>query len=413
MRRERVRISKRFVDTVRFNPQHEFHWDADLTGFGLRVQPSGAKSFVFRYRAGKGRSAPTRRITLGAVGTLTAEKAREKAQKLSGAVKLGGDPADPAAWENTLKAVCENYFKRECGMRLDPEGGATFEGKLRSASRRRAMLERLVYPRLGSRPIADVRRSDVARLLDAIEENHGPSMADQVLAVVRRIMGWHASRTDDYRSPIVRGMARTSPKERARTRTLTDDELRAVWATADKLKTPFARLVQFLLLTGVRRAEAAQMDRSEMADDEWTIPAARVKGKRDFLVPLTPAALAVLAELPVIGEADKGPVFTHGGKRPLGGFTKLKADFDKACGVTGWTIHDLRRTARTLMSRAGVDKDHAERALGHVIGGVRGVYDRHEFAAEKRQALEALAALIERIRNPRENVVDLKAAGVA
>jgi integrase len=92
----------------------------------------------------------------------------------------------------------------------------------------------------------------------------------------------------------------------------------------------------------------------------------------------------------------------------LGGFSKFKAAFDKACGVTGWTLHDLRRTARSLMSRAGIDADHAERALGHVIPGVRGVYDRHEFRDEKRRAFEALAAQIERIINPQPNVVALR-----
>jgi len=185
---------------------------------------------------------------------------------------------------------------------------------------------------------------------------------------------------------------------------LTDDELRAVWKTADELNTPFARMLQFILLTGVRRNEAARMSRGELNGVEWVIPAARFKGKRDFLVPLTPAALATLANLPTVG-ASNGPVFTNDGRRPIGGFTKLKAAFDKACGITGWTIHDLRRTARTLMSRAGVDKDHAEQALGHVIGGIRGVYDRYEYAAEKRQALAALAVLIEQIRNPGKRAI--------
>jgi hypothetical protein len=78
--------------------------------------------------------------------------------------------------------------------------------------------------------------------------------------------------------------------------------------------------------------------------------------------------------------------------------------------VTGWTLHDLRRTARSLMSRAGILSDHAERCLGHVIGGVRGVYDRHEFHAEKKRAYEALAAQIERIVNPQDNVVPLRDA---
>jgi integrase len=89
----------------------------------------------------------------------------------------------------------------------------------------------------------------------------------------------------------------------------------------------------------------------------------------------------------------------------MSGFSKFKHKFDEACGVADWTLHDLRRTARSLMSRAGVAPDHAERCLGHVIGGVRGTYDRHEYAEEKRKAFEALAGQIDRIVNPRENVV--------
>src|SRR5262249_11270819 len=150
-------------------------------------------------------------------------------------------------------SVAEEYFKRECGMKLEKDGTASFEGgKLRSANQSRRMLTRLVYPKLGNTPIDRIRRSDIVRLLDDIDENSGPSMADHVLAVIRRIMSWHASRSDDFYSPIVRGMARTSVRERSRDRTLTDDELRAVWSTADRLNTPFARMVQFILLTGVR-----------------------------------------------------------------------------------------------------------------------------------------------------------------
>ena len=118
------------------------------------------------------------------------------------------------------------------------------------------------------------------------------------------------------------------------------------------------------------------------------------------MVPLTSAAKAILAKTLVIGEAERGPVFTADGRRPISGFARYKADFDKACGVTGWVIHDLRRTAKTLMVRAGVRPDISERVLGHVIAGVEGTYDRHSYADEKRDALEKLAAMIERILKP-------------
>jgi integrase len=105
---------------------------------------------------------------------------------------------------------------------------------------------------------------------------------------------------------------------------------------------------------------------------------------------------------------DSPWVFTSSGKVALSGFSARKADFDQRCGLKNYFLHDLRRTARSLMSRAGVNSDHAERCLGHVISGVRGTYDRHQFYEEKRQAFEALAAQIERIVNPVENVVPMR-----
>jgi integrase len=103
-------------------------------------------------------------------------------------------------------------------------------------------------------------------------------------------------------------------------------------------------------------------------------------------------------------------VFSTTGRVPISDSSRAKKQFDKAAGVYGWTWHDLRRTARSLMSRAGVNADHAERCLGHVIGGVRGVYDRHQFYNEKRDAYAALAAQIDRIVNPVDNVAELPAA---
>jgi integrase len=133
----------------------------------------------------------------------------------------------------------------------------------------------------------------------------------------------------------------------------------------------------------------------------------RNKTKVDLLRPLSKAAVAVLP-------ADDGCkyVFSTDGKNPISGWSKFKVAFDKAVlaelrkqdpeakALPDWTLHDLRRTARTLMSRAGVNTDIAERCLGHVIGGVRGVYDRYEYRDEKAAAYEALANLIARIVNP-------------
>jgi integrase len=306
---------------------------------------------------------------------------------------------------NSLKAVAEEHLQREAK-------------RLRSIRERRRIFERYIYPDLGGRQIDSIKRSEIVRLLDRIEDRNGPSMADHVLSVLRRLMSWHATRSDDFRSPITRGMARTRPAERARERVLSDEELRLLWSATEGWASPYAYLVRFLLLTATRLREAAEMRRHELTGNEWVIPARRHKSKRDFLIPLSQAAVALLAGLPSIGSKDW--VFTTAGDAPISGFSKFKRQLDtriaremesrfpKTGKVPRWTNHDLRRTARSLMSRAGVDPDHAERALGHVIGGVRGTYDRHAFDREKARAFQALAEQVGRILDDNPNVVLLR-----
>src|SRR5262249_18617268 len=140
--------------------------------------------------------------------------------------------------------------------------------------------------------IGEIRRNEIVRVLDRIEDESGPVMADQTLAFIRRVFNWHASRSDDFRSPIVRGMARTKPKARARKRILADDEIREVWSaldTAPDLPACYPRYVRALLLTATRRTEAAGMNSIEFEGDNWTIPGERCKNKLDHVVPLTAA----------------------------------------------------------------------------------------------------------------------------
>jgi integrase len=159
------------------------------------------------------------------------------------------------------------------------------------------------------------------------------------------------------------------------------------------------------------------MNAAEIEGDLWTIPGKRYKNKLDHVIPLSPDAKTL------IGAKTRGFVFsTTDGKRPFSGFSKAKVSLDfeiakrrKAEGrakMPRWTLHDLRRTSRTLMSRAKVPEDHAERAMGHVIAGVRGTYDRYSFLDEKREAFQKLASLIDVIVTPRaDNVVPFAGAG--
>ncbi len=335
----RISLTAALVKTATAEPGKDrtLFWDAALPGFGLCVTQGGARSFVVQYRA-DGRS---RQLTFDA-GTLSLNEARKEARKRMGEVAKGGDPvierrkqaaAAETATAGTLEAVLSDYLKRE-------------GRKIRTANERRAVFNRLILPKLGKLQVDAIQRSDLVRLLDRIEDERGPVMATKALAFMSALFGWYAARTDGFRSPIVRGMARSKPRERARDRVLSDDEIRALWQATEKKPEPFSSLVRFLLLTATRRNEAAQMTRAEITGSEWLIPAARHKSKAECLLPLSKAALAVLAAVPVIGK-KASYIFTTDGEHAISGFSKAKSEIDKASCVTGWRLHDLRRTARS------------------------------------------------------------------
>jgi integrase len=391
----RTKLTPGFVKTATAidGKDRTIFWDQALSGFGLMVTAAGSRSYVVQYRSGRS----SRRLTID--GVLSLDEARKQAKMTLGAVAKGGDPlaerrAELAAGADTLQSITEEYLARE-------------SKRLRSHAQRRSVLVRLVFPKLGARPIADIKRSEIVRLLDHVEDTAGPVQAHVVLAYLRRVFNWHASRSDDFRSPIIKGMARHKANDRERI--LTDDELRAVWQAAEASTGPWGAFIRFLLLTATRRNETARMVWTEVVGTDWTIPAGRYKTNTDVTLPLSQAARGVLAAIPRFQNCPY--VFTNDGRSPISGFSKSKKAFDQVCGVKGWTLHDLRRTARSLMSRVGIDPDHAERCLGHKIKGVRGTYDRHAYQAEMLRAFEALAQQIDRIVNPAANVVQLGARG--
>jgi integrase len=204
-------------------------------------------------------------------------------------------------------------------------------------------------------------------------------------------------------------MARSSSLDRARDRIHSDDEIRILWPVFGRVGN-FGLACRVMLLTGCRRQEVTGMMREEISGDVWTIPANRYKTGRDHVVPLSGAARAIIDAQPQTGPL----VFPgKGGGVPLSRGGNHKAAIDKlAAELAPWTVHDLRRTSRSLLSRAGVRPDVAERVLGHAIPGIGRVYDRYEYWGEKRDALEKLAALVDRIINPPPGVVvPLREAG--
>jgi integrase len=364
----------------------------------LILQPTGRRRFALRYRF----NGQSRKLTLPAGLTLAA--ARKAAADATIELDHGVDPGEArkaakakaaAAAADTLRAVCAQYLVRE-------------GDKLRTKRQREQLLARHVFPAFGERPIGSIRRGEIVQLLDRIEDRSGSRTADAVLTVVRRVFNWWALRDESFAPPIIRGMARHSTAEHARSRILNDDELRRVWKATESAGV-VGVLLKFLLLTAARRREAAGMYWDEIADGIWMLPASRNKTKVELARPLSRTALAIIEAQPrIVGV----PFVFPAAKRPLSSaLWRRKVKIDAATGVTGWTIHDLRRTARSLLSRCGVNADIAERCLGHVIPGVRGTYDRHQYQAEMLHAFEALAARIDQIVNPPDgaNVVPLRA----
>src|SRR6516225_1449724 len=326
-------------------------------GFGVRVTAAGARAFVLNYRL-RGRE---HRFTIGAWPDWSALKAVREARNLRQRVDRGENPIEDRTLSPTtvtVASILDDFMARHVRNKNQP---------LRSADEYESAFNRLVKPRIGNLGIYEVRRSHVIKMLDEIEDANGPVMADRTLAYLRKAFNWYATRDDQFNVPVVRGMARVKPKERARTRVLSDEEIRIIWPALGKAGT-FGAIVKTLLLTAQRRDEVAHMRRNEIDERGiWTIPGERYKTKKPNHVPLSKTAFAVIDGMPKLEDCDL--VFPSQVKTPFSGFGKSKATLDKAvllymqkhakkgtviAPLPNWTLHDLRRTAKTLMVRAGV-----------------------------------------------------------
>lgn len=386
--------------------------DPELGGHYVRVMPTGGKSFLALARDPNGKQVWA---TIGATDLYKIEQARELAREAIKRIKAGLPPFEQKEKPDTFKDVADDWLKRH----VQQKG-------LRSETEVKRLLNAHVLPLWKNRLFHTLRRSDVTALLDEVEDDHGARQADYVLAIVRGIMNWHASRQDDYHPPIARGMRRTDPKSRKRARILNDGEIRIVWKLAEKTGA-FGAMIRLALLTAQRREKIGAMRWDDIsADGVWDVPSeARQKGVGGALQ-LPEMARKIIAEQNRIGENPY--VFPGRENGHFQGWSPCKRRFDKKllmasrkeaakrgddpekATIERWVIHDLRRTARSLMSRAGVRPDIAERVMGHVIPGVEGVYDRHSYRDEKSDALKRLAALIETIVNPSAiNITPLRA----
>jgi integrase len=372
--------------------------DSDTRGLYFRITPKGDRSY-YAVTTDLNSKLVWKRIER--CDLMPVEKAREKARAMIKAIKAGEDTAGP----QSFAAVSDDWLKRY----VEKKG-------LRSADNKKGTLKNHLLPAFAGREFEQIRRHDVIKLLDKIEDKSGPVAADSVLDTLSNICRWYAIRHENYVLPIIRGMHRSDPKERARKRILNDDEIRAVWKAAEASGT-FGAFVRLALLTAQRKEKVASLRWEDVSvDGVWTIPSeAREKPNAEKL-PLPAIAVEIIRSQRRI---DGNPfVFPGRGPEHLNAFSRDKKLLDaEVKEITGaelpnWTIHDLRRTARSLMSRAGVDFFIAERTLGRVIKGVASTSDRHSYEKERGEALRRLASLVEMIlRGPVENVVSIRDAG--
>jgi integrase len=414
--------------------------DGLLVGLYLVVQPSGAKSFAVRYR----HAGQPRKLTLGTFPALNLEAARDLGAK---ALRAAAEGRDPATEKQAAKFGAKKAIAEEIRGRRD-----LFENVAREFIERHAMKNTResswretarilgfkpdpagqlirVEPQKGKPPtvvdlwegrkVQDITKRDVITLLDTVRDR-APVMANRNLAAIRKLFNWCLARDVIQISPC--SLIEPPAPERSRDRILSDDELRLVWKATETDPSPFGPLVKLLILTGQRLAEVGGMrwDEIDLKNKLWTLPAERVKNGERHEVPLSDAAVEILMAIPRI-RTTKGFVFTTTRNAAVSGFSRAKDRLDAAVMASlpkaakapeHWTFHDLRRTMASGMARLGIQLPVIEKVLNHSSGsfrGIVGVYQRHSYADEKRQALQAWARFVSDIVTERKvrNVVNL------
>ena len=422
------KITKDKVDALVKGTGDLFLWDDKLSGFGVKVTPAGAKVYLLQYRVG-GRGNPTRRYTIGKHGPLTPDQARTRAKQLASMVEHGIDPRQAEDDEKAAKAEAQ----RQADETARIVGELTFTKQVdiwlkeyavdhrdRTVGQARSIVALYLRPALGDKPLPHITRADLQAIIDAIPlRSRANRLA--VYAYASIFFRWAAERGTIAKSPV-KSMAKP-PAPKARNRVLTDDEIAAVWNGAATLSGPYGTFYRFLMLTGQRRDEVAGMKWPELdrARASWTIPADRAKNGKTHIVPLAPIIIAELDALSLAGQikakADKadaatwpkaGPVLTTDGATSIRSYSKAKIALDKAIAETratkehptpipAWRVHDLRRTLATGLQKLGIRLEVTEAALNHLSGsraGIVAVYQQHDWAAEKRDALRGWAAAV-------------------
>ena len=392
-----MKLTKANIARITFPAGKTEHivYDDDLAGFGLRLHPSGRRSWFVQYRLGQ----KQRRLKLGTVEQLDPEKARTHARAALAKVSLGTDPATETEQAKaqatiTLKRTAEDYLARYASNRLKPGSLAEVERHLRQH-----------WKPLGERPLASIKRAHVAARLAEIARDNGPFAANRARAALSALFTWSIGEGFADDNPVA-GTHRPT-EEVARDRVLTDAEIALVWRQSGA--GDYGAIVRLLLLTACRRDEVGAMAWSELQGSTWSVPGERTKNGLPFDLTLPPMTLEVLQAV----HAREGRDLVFGSRAgPFSGWSKAKVELDarmlaalkaergSRAVLTPWRLHDLRRTAATRMGDLAVQPHVVEAVLNHISGskaGVAGIYNRAAYREEKRAALALWAERIAKL----------------
>ena len=352
----------------------------------MRITPAGVKTFIVLLGSG-------RRQAIGRYPIVSLAQAREKAKRILAERTLGRHQAASISWQ----AATEKFIEA-CRAK---NRASTHEEYERTLKR---------YFGFGTTRLSDISKQDIAGKLEKL--NKTPSQQQHALVVIKMFFRW--ALTNGY-VDVDPTAAFKRGRQRRRTRVLSGEELRSIWQACEEpddtqrsssvaLPASFCTIVQLLILTGQRRGEIAALQASYFSHNQQTIclPSELTKNRREHTFPIGPLAIELMQKHIPTGSSSTF-IFPARGKKskPFNGWSKSKVALDKLCGVTGWTLHDLRRTYRTIHGRMGTAPHIAERLINHVnavASEVEQIYDMHTYLPEMRKAVVAyesrLAALL-------------------
>jgi len=379
----RAKLTKSTVDALPTPPSDVVYWDAALPGFGVKVTPKGRKVFIVLYRVG-GAGSKLRKYTIGPYGRVTLHQARAAAQKVFAARLEGRDPAAEKR-EKKRRVVADrigDLLETFINQRLSQN---------RSGPEIARLLRREMAKAWAGKSIHEIGKRDVVEVVSAIEQRGAPVAANKALKSIKMFLRWCVGRAMLDQSPAEGVPAPT--KEIPRDRVLSDDELASVILAARRINDCYGGIVELLALTGQRREEVAKLawEELDLSRRHWTIPKSRTKNAKSHVVHLSEQSIAVLHRM----KRQDHDMFVFGGAKPFQDFSHAKRQLDELSNVTGWCLHDLRRTCVSGMARLGVAPHVADKILNHqsgAISGVAAVYQRHEFLPERKDALDRWGA---------------------